>query len=477
MPAGTITYGIVGLPDNFDPHNQAVPNDFATRIVFDGLLIPTEDGGMAPSLAESYVLVDPSTWDFTLRAGVRFASGRPLTAESVKWNYERLRTNPRLLAAARIPTYESSEALDERTIRFRTRGPDAIWPRRVLQVVIADPEEMGTEQVVPFPSPGAGSGLFRLAEFQPGALVRHEVSPGSWRGTARIEGVRMEPHDPASLLDGLVSGAVDFGYLSGPDVERGQQAGLVLQRILQSNVHMIRFNSTRPPFSDPRLREALALALDAPRIVEQRYLGEGRAPTQLVGEDCFGYDPGLSPPDLDLARARMLVDEVAWDGKLQFDVLASSAVLRPWGEASIETMNEIGLAVEPNFVDLPTYLGKLAANRPPRAELIGAGNQYGPGMDAEFSLNKFSDKLPEEQVEYSNPAFQEVYDASQVEFDAEKRLDLLHRATRILLDDHGTIPMYQPALSWLVNPRVSGMQMNTIGAGWIDWLDVEVEPA
>ena len=443
--------------------------------MFDALLVPADGGGVAPSLAESYTLVDPSTWDFTLRPGLKFASGRPLDAEAVTWNFDRLRSNPRLLAAARIPTYESSEPRDSCTVRFHTAGPDAIWPRRVLQVAIADPQELQSDQVVTLPSPSAGSGLFRLVEFRPGELVRHEVSPRSWRGTARLEGVRMVPHGPATLLDGLISGTVDFGYLSGPAVDTARRAGMVLQRILQSNVHMIRFDSTRAPFADRRLREAVMLAVDAPQIVRDRYLGEGRAASQLVGEDCYGYDRELSRAPHDADRARALVNAAGWDGELAFDILATSAVLRPWGEAAVEALNAIGLRTEPNFVELPTYLGKLAANRPARSDLIGAGNQYGPGMDAEFSLNKFSDKLPLEQVEYSNPKFQKLYEASQVEFDQGARLDLLRRATRILLADFATVPIYQPALSWLVAPRITGLHMNTIGAGWLDWRDVGVD--
>lgn len=466
--AGVVTYGIVGLPDDFDPHNQAVPNDFGTRVAYDSLLMVDLRGALVPWLAESWEPVDQVTWDFRLRPGVRFASGRLLDSESVLWNFERLRANPRLLAAARIPTYESAEAVDGLTIRFRTRGPDVIWPRRVLQVVIADPAELGSEGF----SPAAGSGLFRIAGFEPGRLLVHESAGATWRGTAALSGLRMVPYNPAGLLEALKSGEADFGYLSGAAVAEAQAAGLVLQRILQANTHMIRFNSLRRPFSDHRFREAVSLAIDRTRIVAERYLGEGRAPNQVVGEDCFGHVPGLPELPVDVERARRLVSEVGFDGTLNFDILSSSAVLRPWGEASVEALNAIGVRTEPNFVDLPVYLGKLASNRPERGDLIGAGNQYGPGQDAEFSLNKFSNRLPTEQVEYSNPAFQEVYDASQVEFDQAKRLELLHRATRLLLADHGCVPMYQPALSWLVNPRVEGLTFNTVGAGWVDWLRV-----
>lgn len=467
-----VTYGIVGVPRGLDPHDQTVPNDFATRVAFDSLLMPEDDGGLRPWLAESYRAVDADTWDFQLRSGVRFASGRPLDAAAVVWNFQRLQANPRLLVAARIPTLATCEATDALTVRFRTRGPDVIWPRRVLQVVIADPQELGTSDPVPDPGPGAGTGLFQVIEFDPARAVLHAAVPDTWRGTARLGGLRTLPFEPSALLAALRSGEADFGYLSGHDVATAQQSGLVLQRILQSNVHMIRFNSTRPPFDDPQLRAAVSLALDPRRIVAERYLGEGRAPDQVVGTDCFGHVPGLPPHRVDVDEARRLAAAVSVPEPLRFDVLASSAVLRPWCDASIAALAAVGIPVEAAYVDLPTYLGKLAANQPPRGDLIGAGNQYGPGLDAEFALNKFSRRLPVEQVEYDNPAFQALYDASQVEFDQTRRRGLLQDATRLLLNDHGCVPVYQPALSWLVNPRVTGLRMNTIGAGWVDWKDV-----
>ena len=473
MTGGSLTYGLVGMPRSLDPHNQVVPNDFATRVAFDSLLMPDDRGGLIPWLARSYEAIDPRTWEFQLREDVHFASGRELTADAVVWSFERLSRNPRLLAAARIPTLDFCEATSRHVVRFHTSGPDVIWPRRVLQVVIMDPAETTIEEQT-VPSPDAGTGLFRIVDFQPGASTHLEASETSWRGVPSLQSLRVLPRDPESLLASLLNGEVDFGYLSAGLLAQGVQAGLALQQVLQSNVHMIRFDSTRPPFDDRRLREAVALALDLDAIVAERYLGEGRAPNQLVGDDCFGFDPDRARPASNPDHARDLVRDCSFTGELSMDILASSAVLRPWGEAAVDALNDVGLNVRANFVDLPTYLGKLAANEPPRGDLIGAGNQYGPGQDAEFSLNKFSSKLPAGQVEYDNPDFQRVYDASQVEFDANRRAAMLRECTRILLADHGCVPVYQPALSWLINPKVSGLRMNTIGAGWIDWKDVGV---
>ena len=169
--------------------------------------------------------------------------------------------------------------------------------------------------------------------------------------------------------------------------------------------------------------------------------------------------------------ARLLM-ESGFSGDLCFDVLGSSAVLRPWCDWVIRRLNSIGLKTRANYVNMPTYLGKMIANRPPRSDFIGAGNQYVPGLDADFALDKFSNRLHPESVEYSNSHYQSVYDASLQEFDAEKRARLLRQCARLLLKDHACVPALQPALSWLLNSRLHGLKMNGAGAGWADWLNV-----
>jgi peptide/nickel transport system substrate-binding protein len=471
-PAATVVYGMVGIPGEFDPHNQVVPNDFGIRLAFDSLLVPDDHGRLVPRLAESWRPVDPRTWEFRLREGLRFASGRTLTAEAVRWNFERVAANPRFAVAQRIRSYESATVVDARIILFRTRAADAIWPKRALQVVIADPAEASGMDFGPVPSSRAGSGLFRLLEFIPDRLVRLERAADSWRGSAPIAALEMRPYAPEALEAALRSGEADFGYLTEDQADHMGDSGLVLQRVLQANVHTLRFNSLRPPFDDRRLREAVSLAFDQARMLTEAYQDRGRAPNQIVGPDCFGFDPKLPALPSDSRRARALVRDSGFTGEIVFDVLASSAVLRPWCDWLIARLGSIGLPTRANYVDMRTYLGKMIANRPPRSDLIGAGNQYVPGLDADFALDKFSNRLPPESVEYSNPDFQRLYDASLVEFDSLRREALLHQCARVLLDDHACVPALQPALSWFVNPRLKGLRMNSAGAGWADWLDV-----
>ena len=117
----------------------------------------------------------------------------------------------------------------------------------------------------------------------------------------------------------------------------------------------------------------------------------------------------------------------------------------------------------------------MTRNNPRRSDLIGAGNQYGPGLDADFALDKFSSQLPDWAVEYRNDEYQAVYERSLSEPDVDLRRSLLQRCARMLIDDHACVPVWQAGIPWMVSPRVKGLNMNDCGAGWIDWLRVTME--
>lgn len=465
---------MVGIPPRMDPHDQVLPTDFTTRLCFDSLLVPDGTGGLEGRLAKSYRLIDPCTWEFTLNADAVFASGVAVKAEAVKWNFERLARNRTFAASPRLSTFEDAQVVDARTIRFETRRPDMVWPRRVVQVVIADPA--ASPDGVGFgacPSPHAGSGLYKTVDFAADGFVRLEQNERSWRGRPSIPSIEMRPYDPPSLEAAFLAGEAHLGYTTEAGVDRLVRGGMILQRQAQANVHMIRFNSLKPPFDDKRLRRAVSLTVDQSAIVREVYRGHGAAANQPVGADCFGYAPDLAALNTDRDEARRLLDQVGFSGEITFDILATSAVIRPWCDRVVADLNSVGLRTTGAYVNMADYLGKMTANNPARGDMIGAGNQYGPGLDADFGVDKFSANVLPAMKEYYNADFQSLYDQSLAETDTGRREVLLQNCARILMEDVACVPIWQPSLGWMVSPEITGLTLNTLGAGWCDWRTVE----
>ncbi len=127
-----------------------------------------------------------------------------------------------LAVAPCVRTYARSHVLDAHTIRFQTEAPDAIWPRRALEVAIADPAEARTGGFGINPGPRAGTGLYRIEEFVPNGYVLIDAVGSTWRGSACIQALEMRPYAPLALEQALQNGEVRI--VSSP-LQGGQAVG------------------------------------------------------------------------------------------------------------------------------------------------------------------------------------------------------------------------------------------------------------
>jgi peptide/nickel transport system substrate-binding protein len=477
-PRGTLTWAGIQVPAALDPHNALPPvGDIAARLAFDSLVSLNERGEVIPQLAERWRLVDPLTWEFTLRPRVRFASGAAVTAEVIKWNFERVSDlSNRLQVSARVPTFDRADVVDSQTIRLRTKAPDPLWVRRTISVLIVDPAEAAQPDFSFNPGPKAGTGMFRIVEFDPGQRVALEATE-SWRGVPRLERVilRAVP-DPAAVAAGLRTGDIDLALVSAERASELERAGLKRATVPQSNIYMIWLKTNAGgPLADRRVRLALNLAIDRDAIVRGIYQGAGSVANQNVGPEAFGYNPELRPYPFDVMRARSLLAEAGYANGFEtaLDVIQGSAATTPGFVAAAGYLNEVGVRVtivphETNVFVQKTFSGD-------RNPLFGRGGQYGPALDADFNLSWFSNKQTNPNaVFYNNPEFQQLYDASIVEMDIDKRRQLLQRASQVLYDDAAFIPVLQPVDNWVMNSRVTGFVPHPVGLGSVNWQNLAV---
>ncbi|GIW11541.1 MAG: ABC transporter substrate-binding protein [Dehalococcoidia bacterium] len=478
-PRGSITYAAAGLSlGNIDPHNVFPPADFVTRVCFDPLLAPDERGNIKEALAASYRSLDQTTWEFKLRPNVKFVSGNPLTAQAVKWNFDRI-LNPenKLGVLARLPTLATVEAVDDLTLRLTTKTPDPVLPRRLFAVLIVDPAEGQKPTFSSNPGPLGGTGLFKITAYDPGRSVTLEAVTNSWRGTpklAKIE-VRSVP-ELGTVIAGLRTGDIDLTLLAADRVEDMVKAGLKNAQVPQPNIYLLWLASNRGgPLADRRVREAINLALDREAIIKELYAGAGKVASQYVGEDGFGYNPNLRPYPYNPQRAKQLLAEAGYPNGFAIDAefLGTSLVLKGYQDASEGYLREIGIRL--NITPSETNVFVQHILQGPRASIMSNGVQYGPAFDADFSLNWFSSKLqPPEIVIYNNPRFQQLFDASRAEFDSNKRRELLQQAQAVLHEDYASVPVMQPLDNYVHNPRLENFRPHPVGLGYADWLNVSV---
>lgn len=318
-----VTIAMAADPETLDPHqNRTVLTSSMLLTMLEGLLSrDPRTMAIKPQLATSYRNVDPHTWEFKLRRGVKFSNGEEFNAEAVKFNIERM-YNPNLPTFAKTawpPSFgQKAVVVDAYTVRITTEVPDPLVP-----VKLAD------EPALPMGAPGAlaafkdkftsagtvGTGPFRFVEFVVGDRLVAEVNPGYWgpRPASRRIVWKIIP-DSATQLAALQRGALDIMVgLPIPlisTVESDQN--LKVYTTPSTLAHVLLLNTKAPgPLQDRRVRQALNYAVDRPAILKNLFDARGQLLTSVVARQIPGaIDPGAYP--YDPVKAKQLLTEAGY---------------------------------------------------------------------------------------------------------------------------------------------------------------------
>jgi peptide/nickel transport system substrate-binding protein len=308
--------GIEGNPTNLDPRFAA--DAYSTRIValvYEGLLTDTPDGGVAPLLAASWTQPDDRTYRFTLRPDAVWQDGAPVTAADVAATY-RFLADPKNACPAQetFGRVERIETPDDRTVVLRLNEPYSSFVVRMSQPIVParlqDPAQLAAEPL--------GSGPYRLTEFRRGekaVLTANE----HWRGGApairRLE-FCVAANDATRLLR-LTKGELDMLQNCTPPYALkfvAQLRGRTVLRAPGVNYSYFGFNLNDPHgiASNPKVRQALAYAIDREQIIRTLLYGQARPATGLLAPENWAYEPDVRQYPYDPARARQLLDEAGF---------------------------------------------------------------------------------------------------------------------------------------------------------------------
>ena len=334
---GQVTMGVLTQPRGLDPlvaAGAASTGGIEMAAIYDTLVeYDIESGEYRPRVAESLEPNDDFTeWTLTLREGVTFGNGDPLTAEAVEASITRFQsdanTGPyRALAL----TITGMEVVDERTLVLTLDEGWAGFPfvlansgGMIVNTAVADAagEGFGTNPV------GAGVGPYEITRFAANEEIVLTAKDDYWDGPVCIEELRFVaiPGD-AITYDSFQSGELQAAFLRDPVVIRNaDDAGVASLKNLQNAGNVILINNgvrdSEPVTADVRVRRAISAAIDVEAINERVYEGAGQPTKAVIGEKSRLADGiELDEPPTDPELAQGLVEEVKgetdWDGSLR----------------------------------------------------------------------------------------------------------------------------------------------------------------
>jgi peptide/nickel transport system substrate-binding protein len=274
---GTLRVGFYIEAATMDPHFSGSKVDRQIyHNIYEPLLVLDTSLGIKPGLAESWQQPDSKTLVMKLRHGVKFHDGTDFNAEAAKFNFNRMKTEPKSVRKGEVASIESVDIVDPYTIKINLRRPDAallatLTDRAGMMVSPKTAQERGPE--LERSAKGAGTGPFEFVEWvkDDHLLIKRNDSYWNKQGGPYLDRVRYRPiPDDTVKLQSLQTGEIDvIDYVQTRDVAAVKaDRNVVVVDVPSLADFAYQLNLTRPPFATKALRQAVAYSVDLEQIVK-----------------------------------------------------------------------------------------------------------------------------------------------------------------------------------------------------------------
>jgi len=462
-PTGTVVVAQGVDPTTLDPMNhQETPAANLARNIFDTLLERDQELKIQPALAtEMPKLVAPTTWEFKLRAGVKFHNGEPLDAEAVKFSLERL-VDPKLKLRGATPFAPLShvEVVDPLTVRIHTKAP---WP--ILDTLmsgtgaaILPPKYYKDKDMAYVAKNPVGSGPFKFARWVKDDRIELEANEQYWRGAPRIKKLVFRPiPDDAVRVAALQNGEIDVAVNIPPHLATiiANHPKLFLStapsvRTIQLMYYTHQYDAQHKlvgpyagPVADRRVRLAINHAVDVDEIIKSVLDGKGVRVATMLTDRHFGFDPQLKPIKQDLTRTKQLLAEAGFPGGVDMVLNGPQGRYvrdKEVAEAIAGQLTKAGIRTTLRVFEWGNYLNTMAyVHKAGPVWLIGWGTATYDAETVYAPLFRSGKILGN----YHNADFDGMIDQAQTTMDAKKRLELYHKINRLWIEDAAAMPLYQ----------------------------------
>ena len=485
----TLLLGNGAEPADLDPHIAVAYNDYNILVaLFEGLTVIDEATSKPlPGAAERWdISPNGLVYTFHLREGAAWSNGDPVTAQDFVFSIERI-LNPKLASdyaymldvlegaadytAGKLTDFTKvgAKALDDRTLRLTLARPtpyllsltahQAWFPVHRASVLKAgDPHARGTG----WTKPGAlvTNGPFTLAEWKPDQHILVVKNPRHHDAAQnQIEAVKFFPvADPGVDERAFRAGQVHITYDVLPDRldawRREDPSKLRVDPFLET--FYVRFNTTKPPFDDVRVRRALSLAIDREAVAGPVMRGSRKPAWSLVPPDTAGYT-STAAVRTDFAEARKLLAEAGYpDGKgfPKFEVKMNADPVNTKVFEAIQQMwaRELGVHCTLSTMDFRVYIDAMQtlAFDVLRSRWVGDFN------DPATFTDLFTSTSGNNNTGWKNADYDRLIAAASRELDTTRRFDLLRQAEAVLLDEVPATPVFYGTRTYLIHPDVQG---------------------
>ncbi|MDO8751370.1 MAG: ABC transporter substrate-binding protein [Dehalococcoidia bacterium] len=454
-------------PVSSDIHQETAANGVWPFAPIYSLLVmqdPSDETRLVGDLAQSWEATDPTHYVFHLRNNAKWHDGKPVTAEDVKFSFDRIVKPPAGVLSPRKGVYasviDSVDAIDTTTVRVQLKYPTASF----LNLV-------GSEWSAVLPK--------HVIETRNGSMKNDPVGSGpfkfkNWALSARIEVVRNPSYflpdrpyldgittliipEPATEIAALRTGRV---YMTAPgsrgvsadeaDILRREVPGVQVGTNYSLPYFATALNVTQPPFSDVRVRKAFFLAYDQQEMVDLAN-AKGGVPAALLpptsewslSKEELATIPGVKEvTDKDIADAKRLLAEAGYSSGMtvNFPVRVRYQVHVRGGEVIRQQMQRIGIKINLEPLDDAVFFERVNGRNFKASEVV-----FSQAIaDPDAYLTQFTSKSPTNYMGLADKELDVLIDQQSKTLDVGARKRLVHDVQLKLLDQYVSRPFWSP---------------------------------
>jgi len=424
---------------------------------------------LQPGLATSWRALNDTTWEFTLRPGVKFHDGSPLTADDVRATLERNLVPGKTIVTAGFATIEAVQVLNPTTVRVVTKKPDPLLLVRMAQMgsqilPARFTTDEGARELARRP---VGTGAYRFVEWVKDERLVMEANRGWWGWEGRAPTIdrvvwKANPDDFPRLV-ALEKGDADIVSNVPPDRIKAVAEGRSTRVVSVPSTRTVEFNinATQAPLSDKRVRQAMHHALDVPAIIRSLYAGVGKPLVGGLADTDFGYNPALKPTPYDPARARALLAEAGVSDGIDVTLHAGMGTMvndKQLVEVIAAMWSKVGIRAKVAMMEMGARQRMVNERALPPGGLLLI-NVQSTLLDADGSLWRILHPtgLGGRYWAGSQPGhrFHELMEQARYTLDAKKRKAYYVEATEIIDDEKPWLELFQEVVVYGTSKRVT----------------------
>ena len=480
IEGGDLVLAVLSDASSLDPAgSNDVPSSVVQANIYETLVNRDDDNNIIPGLAEKWEAINDTTYEFTLRQGVKFHDGEEFNADAVKATLDRIR-DPEV-ASPRYFLFEmitSVDVVDPHTVRITTEYPFApllahlshnggsiISPKSIEADYAAMQGDQKAGSIIS--EEPVGTGYFKFVSWTPGDEIKLAKNDDYWGDKVHVDTVTFKVSSEsatrnADLERGFVQVADPVQPIEVAGINNSDYA--TVNQKASSSLSYIGFNTEKAPFDDVRVRQAISMMVNKEEIIEGIYEGFGIPAKGPLSPGIFGFNDDANPISYNPEEAKKLLEEAGYGDGFKTTIWTNDNPQRVDTAILLQaSLKEINIDVEIEQMEFGTYLEK-TANGEHDMFILGWSNPTGDADYGMYALFHSTQKgTPGNRSFYENPEVDKLLNEGRRESNPDERINIYNAIQEHLIEDAPMVYIHHQEYLTGISNNITGFSIDTSG--------------